>query len=320
MSRWQSFLFVTLWIAGCGAAAKKEPQAPQAPQTAAPAAERPAGEDDLRLELLDPGAEPRAPLRYKFRVGQPEKMIMDMQMDMTMNPPGQNKISIVMPTMQFTSTIEPKSVTPEGDLDYTFTTDKADLLDDRPLPAEVRNKVASELKLIIGLKGEGVVTSRGLTKRAEYDIPPGVSPQVAQMIENMKQSLRQIATPFPLEPVGIGARWKTTSTIKSKVFNFVQIATFSLVSLKGNHATLQVQIEQRAPAQVVKMDGVPADVKTSLDSYQGRGAARPVLDLDHLVSKVESEVEVHARFKAEQGTESATFGNDLKLKLKIRNN
>jgi len=319
MSRWQAFLFATSWILGCGGAPKQEPATPKAPQAAAPAADRPVGEDDLRLELLDPGAEPRAPLRYKFHVGQREKMIMDMQMDMTMNPPGQsNKVSIAMPTMEFVSTLEPKSVTSDGDLDYTFVTEKADLLDDRPLRADVKNKVASELKLIIGLKGEGVVTARGLTKKAEYEIPPGISPQVAQTIENMRQSLRQLATPFPLEPVGIGAKWKTTSTVKSKIFSFVQTANFSLVSLSGNHATIQVQIDQQAPPQAVKMDGVPADVKTTLDSYQGKGAARPVLDLDHIIPTAESEVEVHARFKAEQGTDSATFGNDLKLKLKIR--
>ena len=143
---------------------------------------------------------------------------------------------------------------------------------------------------MVGLKGEGVVTARGLTKRAEYNVPAGVSPHIAQTIENMRQSLRQIATPFPLEPVGVGAKWKTTSTIKSKIFSFVQTATFSLVSINGGHATIQVQIEQQAPAQPVKMDGVPADVKTTLDSYQGRGTGRPVLDLDRLILTVESEV------------------------------
>ena len=90
--------------------------------------------------------------------------------------------------------------------------------------------------------------------------------------------------------------------------------------MSGGHATIQVQIEQRAPTQAVKMDGVPADVKTTLDSYQGKGTARPVLDLDHIVPTAESEIEVHARFKAEQGAESASFGNDVKLKLKIRAN
>jgi uncharacterized protein DUF6263 len=319
MKRWPSLLFMTLFVAGCGGAAQQEKAPPAAPQAAAPA-ERPMGEDDLRLELIDPGAAPRAPLRYKFHVGVREKMVMDMQMDMTMNPPGQAKISIAMPTMEFGSTLEPRSVTADGDLDYTFTTEKVDLLDDRPLRADVKSKVLSELKAMVGLKGEGVVTARGLTKRAEYNVPAGVSPHIAQTIENMRQSLRQIATPFPLEPVGIGAKWKTTSTIKSKIFSFVQTATFSLVSMNGGHATIQVQIEQQAPAQPVKMDGVPADVKTTLDSYQGRGTGRPVLDLDRLIPTAESEVEVHARFKAEQGTESVAFGNDVKLKLKIRAN
>ncbi len=68
------------------------------------------------------------------------------------------------------------------------------------------------------------------------------------------------------------------------------------------------------------MDGVPADVKTTLDSYQGRGTSRPVLNLDRLIPTAESEVEVHARFKAEQGTESVAFGNDVKIKLKIHAN
>src|SRR5439155_18463802 len=99
MKRWTSLLFVSLLVAGCGGAAKQEKAPAAGPQAAAPA-ERPAGEDDLRLELIDPGAAPRAPLRYKFHVGVREKMVMDMQMDMTMNAPGQGKISVAMPTME----------------------------------------------------------------------------------------------------------------------------------------------------------------------------------------------------------------------------
>jgi hypothetical protein len=322
MKRFQ-LLFVTLFVVGCAGAAAKEPASPPAPSAQAPAAapERPLGEDDLRLELLEPGAQPRNPLRYKYHVGQREKMLMDMQMDMTTMLPGQPKVSIAMPTMQFAATVEPKSLTPEGDLVFAFTTDKVDLLDDRPVRADIRSKVQTEMQKLVGLKGEGVVTTRGLTKRADYEVPPGASPQVAQAIDNMRQSLRQLATPLPLEPVGVGARWRTTSTIRSKIFNFVQVATFSLVSVDGGRAVIQVQIEQKAPVQPVKMEGVPPDVKTTLDSYQGRGSGRPTVDFDRLIPpKAESEVEIHVRFKVEQGAESANIGNDLKLKLKVRAN
>jgi hypothetical protein len=323
MKRLHSFVFATLLFAGCGGAPQQQPASPGAAtsQPPAPAAERPPGEDDLRLELLDAGAQPRAPLRYKFHVGQQERMLMDMQMDMTTNLPGQKNVTVAMPTMQFAAKLESKSLTPEGDLVFGFVNDKVDLLDDRPMRPEIRDKVRAEIQKILGLKGEGVVTTRGLTKRADYEVPPGASPQVAQTLENMRQSLRQLATPLPLEPVGVGAKWKTTSTIRSKMFNFVQVATFSLASVKDGRATLQVQIEQKAPVQAVKMDGVPPDVKTTLDSYQGRGSGRPTVDFDRLIpTKAESEVEIHVHFKLEQGAESADVGNDLKLRLKVRSN
>src|SRR5262249_34986175 len=145
-----------------GAAQEKPPASPATAQAPAPPPERPQGEDDLRLELLDPGAQPRAPLRYKYHVGQSEKMLMDMQMDMTTQLPGQVQVSVERATMRFVATAEPKSLTPEGDLLFGFTTDKVDLLDDRPMRPEIREKVQTEMQKLMGLKGEGVVTTRGL--------------------------------------------------------------------------------------------------------------------------------------------------------------
>src|SRR5215831_11697024 len=55
-----------------------------ADSTAATGQDAPAGEDDIRLRVLDQGSEPRRPLRYKFKVGAVEQMQFDMRMAMTL--------------------------------------------------------------------------------------------------------------------------------------------------------------------------------------------------------------------------------------------
>jgi hypothetical protein len=203
---------------------------------------------------------------------------------------------------------------------YGFVTDRIDVLEDAAVKPEVRSKLQADMKQLAGLKGEAVVTPRGLSKSAEFQIPAGAGPHMAETIDSMRQSMRQLATPFPIEPVGRGAKWKTTSTIRTKAFSFVQVTTYTLVSESEGRAMLDIKLEQRADSQVVKLDGMPPDVTTTLDSFHGRGAGHPTLDFDRLTPDSESEIEAHARFKAEHGGEAVSFGNDFRINFKIRSN
>jgi hypothetical protein len=321
---WKWWIVASAFAAACGVRAPATPASSAQPAASAPppaqAPDALQAEDDLRLELVDPGAEPRAPFRYKFHVGKREKMAMDMKMQLAMEMPNTGKVNVALPTMQCSFSIFRKQVTDDGDLAYEFTTLGMDMLNDAPVKPEIASKLRADLKQLKGLKGHAVVTSRGLTKSADYEVPSGINPQIAQSLENMRQSIRQIATPFPLEPVGQGATWKTTSIIKTKFFSLTQIASYSLVSIKGSRVTIQVQIEQRAPTQVVKLDGAPPDVKTTLDSYQGRGSGQSTVNLERITPVADSQVEAEGSFSAEQGGEKAAFGNQLKMSVRVHPN
>ena len=305
---------------GCGGAPAREPSSPRPiAGIGEPPGGEPETEDDLRLVLLDPGSAPRAPLRYRFHIGQQEQLVMDLDMHMTMAMPGKDKVAVALPTMESGFSLMAKELTKDGDLRYEFLTGRVELLDDPNAKPELVAKLRSELKSLEGLKGEAIVTNRGLTRKAQFDIPTKVAPQVRQTIENMGQVLRQLATPFPREDVGVGAKWKTTSTVKTKSLKMTQIATYSLVSNGSDRASIDVEVEQQAPPQVMKLDGVPPEATTTLDSLKTHGTGHLALNPDRMVPlSSESEVETQTRVSAEMSGQKATFENGLHVKMKLR--
>ncbi len=72
------------------------------------------------VKLLDPGAQPRTALRYKFQANRTEKMVMEISMAMAIEIGDQKLPETQVPASRMTMTIDSKEVSPEGDLHYEF--------------------------------------------------------------------------------------------------------------------------------------------------------------------------------------------------------
>jgi len=258
----------------------EKPVAPQPDSDTSPEADAGA---KMTVELLDPGAEPRTTLRYKFRANHNEKMVMEMSMAVAMEMGDLKQPETKMPASQMTMTIDAGEVSPEGDLRYDFELAEIDILSkpgDNPMMV---NAMKQQLNKTKGLSGSATVTSRGFSREYEITPPPGMDAQSQQFMDQMKQSMNQISAPFPEEPVGKGGRWQVTMPVEMPAMKLTQIATYTLTEIEGDKITLEVAISQTAPPQEVSGPGMPPGTKMSLESLDSSGTGTVELKLTDLV-------------------------------------
>ncbi len=173
--------------------------------------------------------------------------------------------------------------TEEGELHYEFILDQTEVVSnpgDNPLSI---NAMKRQMHTMLGVRGSATVTSRGFGTGVTIDIPGGVSPQVRQMIDDMKQSMARMLAPLPDEPVGKGARWQATTPIATPAMKFTQIATYTLSEIQGDTVKLDVQIEQSAPPQESRPSGAAPGVTVMLESFSTSGSGTVELQMTNVV-------------------------------------
>lgn len=231
------------------------------------------------VKLLEPGAEPRTALRYKFQANRSEEMIMEMSMAMAVEMGDLKQPETSVPGTRMTMTIDGKDVSPEGDLHYEFELTQVEVLStpsDNPM---IVNMMKQQVNSMQGLSGSATVTSRGFAKEAEIKPPPGIDAQTKQFMDNMKQSMNQMSAPLPEEPVGRGARWEVTMPVETPAMKLTQIATYTLSEIQDDKVKFDVAIKQTAPPQDIAAPGA----KVSLESLDSSGTGTIEMQMTNLV-------------------------------------
>jgi len=302
---------------GCGGAASTAPPPARGTDTSV-LAQPPADPDDVRLELLNAGAEPRAPLRYDFRAVRAEKTVVDMKMDIS-GVPTDDRVGeawVAQPTTRVSSLVEPRQLTPEGDLVYRVVHERADILKDASVDSEVRAQMEAQVKPIVGLPSQATVTPRGIAKRVDVLVPSGASPDHSPTIDALRSEMRQWLTPFPADAVGVGAKWQTTLTVQAKEFRLVEVTTYTLVSRQKSMAVIDFEFDERSPGPQKLTDRRPGSSMT-LESHQGHGSGRVTIDFDRLVVHGEKQCERRGCVTLERNGEKFSMSKAFRLKYKF---
>jgi hypothetical protein len=169
-------------------------------------------------------------------------------------------------------------------------------------PSQIADGMRAEVAAIEDLSGSAVVTSRGLTR--EISLRPGATTDTdatGQMVEQIRQTLRDLAAPLPEEDVGRGARWQKLSRLDSEVATsgsradsgragdprIAQTETFTLVEVpgdagRGGRGALDDVLAQTAPSQALRAPGVQGSA-ARMESMLASGSARVRFELSRLV-------------------------------------
>jgi hypothetical protein len=236
-----------------------------------------------RVELLNAGTEPKQQLRFTPAANAKQKLQMTMNMDMAMSVAGQTQRGFNSPPIEMTIESQVTKVDANGDIYANFSYSDAKVAAGANTSPEVVEAMRSQIQKLVGLSGSIVVDNQGNTKQASFNIPQDLDPTTKQMVSQMVNSLKQLTSPVPTEAVGVGAKWQVPNEAAVNGMKLNQTATYELVDLKDNVATLQANIEQQAEPQKINSPALPAGASLDLTSLKSQGNGKITVALNQVM-------------------------------------
>ncbi len=231
-----------------------------------------------KVTLVKAGAEPRTELRFVPKVGQIDALSMTMKVGMGVSvgtkkmPPGN------VPPMLMKLSLKVGEVRPNGDIRYDFMLNDTEV-NAKGIDPKIAKALDKGLGALVGLGGYAIASSTGITREVKVNPPKGASPQMQQIMQGMEQAMNQILMPLPDEPVGKGAQWTFTNTVRQNGVLITQVSTFDLVGVKPGKIKLDVKLEQKAKPQTIV---APNGARVKLVGLSAAGTGKSILRLAHI--------------------------------------
>jgi hypothetical protein len=199
------------------------------------------------IKVLSAGKAPTSPLRFKPKQG--AKVMVEIVRQTATASGQKGKLPALAPELpvRITLDLDISDVQANGDfrVDLVYRKLEADTTKMQP---ELARKFNMQRAGVVGLKGHTVVTARGVTKETGLTIPASATPEQRKQLETFRGMLDHIVSPFPEDPVGIGARWESSLTVQvpngSGTLVVQQTTTFELVELAGTRGKLAITLNQ----------------------------------------------------------------------------
>lgn len=234
-------------------------------------------------ELLDAGSAPRTALRLRFTEGESTTVALSFDLDVTQQSGGAEQV-LDSPTVREEVRFTVDRV--EGDeavVSFRFTAAATDP-EAAGLTPEERLALDADLQQLLGVGGLGRVDERGAFTSFAYDLPADLDPEVAASLDQFEGQLTDLALPVPAEPLGVGARWRTTSERTLAGTTVAQTTTYEITAIDGSVVRYTATTEQSATDQVIDPDTLPSGTTATLVSADLRGTVTGTMDLTSLVA------------------------------------
>lgn len=291
----------------------------QAQMGAGPGPKAKAGLRPLTVKLLTAGKAPLRPLRYQFKAGSSSTLVMEMTMTLSLVMGDKAIPEVKTPVLRTHMRIKNEEVTAEGNLRYSFMLERHEVVAGTgALPEPVMQKLKNDLKQMEGLKGWALVSPRGLTLDGDIQVPPLAEPSIRQMMENMREQLRQLSSPLPEEPVGIGASWQVDTAHNLSGIMADQTSIHTLTALKGDRGQQSIALKQKAPAQTMKNDKLPPGFEMKLLSLSSEGKGKMSFDLKKLVPSSEMTIAMEMKTRVVGGGQEQAMTMNMKMDMRIK--
>ncbi|MBN1655913.1 MAG: hypothetical protein JXA30_19255 [Deltaproteobacteria bacterium] len=254
--------------------------------------------DDVVIKLIDPGKKPLRKLRYAFRAGIREAAKVAISETMSVKTNGKELPETVSPPVGFEIITSVESAKKDQPAKLTLIFGKTSI------PNGTTNAqstlVAEMLKSLEGVPGIQTLTDQGIVKESEIQMPNGANAAVRNLWQGT-QRIAQNLIQFPVEPVGVGARWEVTQDI-SLITSARQITKYELLALVRGGGTVRAEIVQTGrPGLVPEMSN--DDIENYLDSFKATGEAELDFKLNCGISFGKVTMTTVASYTSESDTE-----------------
>jgi len=110
-----------------------------------------------------------------------------------------------------------------------------------------------------------------------------LDPTAANLMSQVSDQVGSLAVPFPVEAVGIGARWRGVSSARSTGIDARQTYEYTVRERDADHVVLDVEYTQTAPRQRAELPGVPTGTKVSITKFRVAGTGTATIGLSALL-------------------------------------
>lgn len=269
-----------------------------------------------QVKLIQAGSEPHKPLRLHPKAGDKQTVTMTMKLSVETQAAGTALPAMKLPEMKMVMDVTVNSVSPEGDISYGLTLSDVSIAEDAagsPL-AEAMKSSMGGLK---GATGAGTLSSRGIVKSSQMNIPASADPKIKQAADQLKDSLGHLVPVLPEEPVGPGASWEVKMPIKSEGLTINQIMTCKITSMEGDRLKTSVTVNQAAANQKIQNAAMPG-IKMDLVKMAGTGSGTSEFDLGQVAalevsSQMKSDMEMSMTMGAQK--QAMTVKSDVDIHI-----
>jgi hypothetical protein len=220
-----------------------------------------------QLVMLDAGSEPRQVMRYELAAGMTARSeyqlrsTIEWKYTSTTLEEGQRRSEARL--VQFVAQVQVSSITRAGD-------------------AMMRGEI----------EGTGVVTTwRMAPSGRAFDIQ--IEPRDRPRLANLRDWIEQAASELPAVPIGVGARWQTSSSITTAGVVWTSVATHTLRACDGEVATIDSTVALRAASQALSTE---PNASTRLTSGEASYASTLVAPLRRLGAELTAQGTLELNF------------------------
>ena len=155
---------------------------------------------------------------------------------------------------------------------------------------------------LVGATARGTMTDRGWMGSLESDSSAALPPETAVALSHIAAMIRQLPVPLPEEPVGVGARWEVTETVRFLGVRMVQTSAYELLEREGNRVKVHVAMAETAtPGESLSFGAGP---KLRIGSLVAHGEGDVSIDLGLLLphrSQITIDMDITGRLDLPEG-------------------
>jgi hypothetical protein len=240
--------------------------------------------DPPTIEVESTGDEPRRELRLHPAVGTREVLELSVGMRLAMKNGTQDLPSVPVPTTKTRLSAAVEEIGPDGVMKVRHAADSVEVIAGPETPAMVVEQVRQSVEPLAKFRAVMRMDGRGAVLGGEVELPRDLPPMVRQTMQQMTESLGQLAAPLPEPAVGPGAVWSATNVVSQNGMQLRQVSRYTLVSLDGDHAVLEATISQELLDPNVSPPGM-AGVTARVSDFRSSGRSTMSLDLDRLMPR-----------------------------------
>jgi hypothetical protein len=266
-------------------------------------------EDAAKLNVTEPGAEPRAARKYTFAVGKTDKRLLTIRQSAGREGGGPAQEAAFALTADFT----PKALKPTG-TKFELKVLKVDLPDAQ---GAQKAQAQAQLGVLAGLTGAFDITSHGEIGEMDFKADERMaSPGAEVIVQSLQQTLELLVPPLPAEPVGVGAKWERSVERKERGQENTAKHAFTLTEVSAEGGTVTATVEIAVPKHPFQARGVPPG---ATEEVKGKGSYTYAFRFDRIATKVSGEMNITRRIEVEgpQGGPKQSVAEVIKLKNQL---